>query len=144
MTRPARHPPPEFDETTPLRLDVAARIAFPGGGISASSLRRERDNGNLVIVPIAGKDFVTLQAIAEMREKCRVNPRVRGSGCAKPAAVPTEAPAPPCGSSLTEESSTALAAAQASVAKLKNGSPTTSRKSTGPKPSATVIPAKFR
>jgi len=57
---------------TPLRLDLAARVAFPGGGMTASGLRREAARGHLTIERIAGKDFTTLGAIAAMREKCRV------------------------------------------------------------------------
>ena len=37
MTHPARHPPPEIGDTTPLLLDVAARMAFPDGGMSGGS-----------------------------------------------------------------------------------------------------------
>ena len=68
------------DRNTPLRLKDAAAIAFPNGGITAASLRREAAKGRLVIERIAGKDFVTLAAIDEMRARCRV-----------PAAAPTPA-----------------------------------------------------
>src|SRR5690349_6780613 len=56
----------------PLRLAVAAAVAFPDGSMSSSGLRREAARGRLAIERIAGKDFTTLAAIAEMREKCRV------------------------------------------------------------------------
>ena len=45
---------------TPLRLDVAAKLAFPDGSVTAGSLRREARAGRLVIERIAGKDFTTL------------------------------------------------------------------------------------
>jgi len=59
---------------TPLRLDVAAKIAFPRGGMSESGLRREAKRGRLVIERVAGKDFTTLNHIERMRELCRVKP----------------------------------------------------------------------
>jgi len=60
------------DDDTPLRLDVAARLAFPDGSISGAALRRAARAGRLVIERIAGKDFVTLAAIRTMREQSRV------------------------------------------------------------------------
>lgn len=56
----------------PLRLSVAAKIAFPDGSMTVSGLRREAGRGRLRIERIAGKDFTTLSAIDEMRELCRV------------------------------------------------------------------------
>lgn len=61
----------EIADDTPLRLDAAAAIAFPGGGMTASGLRRERDAGRLTTELIAGKEFTTLADIARMRELCR-------------------------------------------------------------------------
>lgn len=40
--------------------------------MTAAGLRREAQRGRLVIERIAGKDFVTLAAIKEMRKLCRV------------------------------------------------------------------------
>jgi len=57
---------------TPLRLDSAAKIAFPDGGMTAAGLRREWKRGRLVIERVAGKDFTTLNHIERMREQCRV------------------------------------------------------------------------
>jgi hypothetical protein len=59
---------------TPLRLGVAASLAFPDGSMSASGLRRESARGRLVIERIAGKDYTTLANIELMREKCRLAP----------------------------------------------------------------------
>jgi hypothetical protein len=47
----------------PLRLDIAVKIAFPYGGMTVSGLRKEYARGRLVIERIAGKDYVTLNAI---------------------------------------------------------------------------------
>jgi hypothetical protein len=51
---------------TKLRLEAAARIAFPDGSISVSALRREAAAGRLTIYAIAGKHFTTLADIEEM------------------------------------------------------------------------------
>ena len=56
-----REIPKDIGLDTPLRLDVAARVAFPGGGMTASGLRREAARGRLQIERIAGKDYTTWQ-----------------------------------------------------------------------------------
>ena len=65
---------------TPLRLEVAARLAFPDGSITVSGLRREIARGRLAFEMIAGKQFTTLTNIAEMRELCRTPVRDLASG----------------------------------------------------------------
>jgi hypothetical protein len=67
-------------DDTPLRLDEAARVAFPGGGMTAAGLRRESKRGRLVVERIGGKDFTTLDYIKRMRELCRVRPNPRDTG----------------------------------------------------------------
>ncbi|WP_439357964.1 excisionase [Bradyrhizobium sp. DASA03007] len=57
---------------TPLRLEYAARIAFPDGSIGLRGLRREAAKGRLNIELIAGKQYTTLADIDEMRKLCRV------------------------------------------------------------------------
>jgi hypothetical protein len=71
----------DVTETTPLRLSVAAALAFPDGAMTVSGLRRECARGRLVIERIAGKDYTTLANIDIMRELCRVKRKVSGSGC---------------------------------------------------------------
>jgi hypothetical protein len=56
----------------PLRLSIAAKLAFPDGSMTASGLRREAARGRLRVERIAGKDYTTLEAINRMRELCRV------------------------------------------------------------------------
>jgi hypothetical protein len=69
----AKIPPCEAIKTdTPLRLAVAAALAFPDGSMTASGLRREALRGRLVIERIAGKDYTTLANVAQMRVLCRV------------------------------------------------------------------------
>src|SRR6516165_9350072 len=70
----------DISDDQPLRLAVAAALAFPDGSMSASGLRREAARGRLAIERIAGKDYCTLAAISEMRAKCRVNPKGLDSG----------------------------------------------------------------
>lgn len=65
----------EIQDDTPLRLEVAAALAFPDGGVSASGLRRERDNGRLVTFFVANKEFTTLDAVKRMIEACAVATR---------------------------------------------------------------------
>lgn len=76
-------PRAEIEADTPLRLSVAAVIAFPDGSMSASGLRRESARGRLQIERIAGKDYTTLASIERMRELCRVEAKVhhRQSDC---------------------------------------------------------------
>ena len=79
-----KHDATEIGPDTPLRLKTAVEIAFPDGGMTVSGLRREAAKGNLVIETIAGKQFVTLHAIEEMRTKCRVEAKGHGSGSSQP------------------------------------------------------------
>jgi hypothetical protein len=65
---------------TPLRLDVAAALAFPDGSMTLSGLRREAVKGRLEIERIAGKDYTTLANIARMRDLCRVQAKEQDCG----------------------------------------------------------------
>lgn len=76
----AKAPPANIGRNTPLRLAVAAKLAFPDGGITAKSFRLESSRGRLVIERIAGKDFVTLSAIEDMRRLCQVQNNQKKSG----------------------------------------------------------------
>ena len=69
----------QFDPDAPLRLSVAAKLAFPDGSMTASGLRREAARGRLRIERIANKDFVTLAEIKRMRELCRVPASEQGT-----------------------------------------------------------------
>lgn len=55
----------------PLRLSIAAKLAFPDGSMTASGLRREGKRGRLEIVRVAGKQYTSLEAIKRMIELCR-------------------------------------------------------------------------
>jgi hypothetical protein len=69
---------------TPLRLKVAAALAYPDGSMTASGLRKEARKGRLILERTAGKYYTTLAAITRMRELCRQNPKILGSDCTKP------------------------------------------------------------
>jgi hypothetical protein len=59
----------EIGPDTPLRLDVAAALAYPDGSMSASGLRREASRGRLVIERVAGKDYTTLAYLKKWHEE---------------------------------------------------------------------------
>src|SRR5262245_47253848 len=112
---------------TPLRLDIAAAFAYPDGSMTASGLRREAGRGRLAIERGAGKDYTTLPAIAEMRERCRQNTKDRASGCARLGATGEAEPRTGrSGSSSTENIRRARAAAATIVLALKQPSKLTS------------------
>jgi hypothetical protein len=94
----------EVSDVTPLRLDVAAAMAFPGGSMMASGLHREC--GRLVIERIAGNDYTTLWNIGLMRELCRVERLGHNSGCSPPAADVTVISSQPCGAARTVNANT--------------------------------------
>jgi hypothetical protein len=80
MTRATLPPRDAITPDTPLRLSVAAALAFPDGSMTGSGLRREGARGRLVIERVAGKDYTTLANIERMRELCRVEVKVPDSG----------------------------------------------------------------
>src|SRR5437016_6269673 len=128
---------------TPLRLDVAAALAYPDGSMTSSGLRREAARGRLAIERVAGKDYTTLAAIENMRALCRVPQKAPVSGFAPKNETSTARSASArCGSSETDRARSARAAlqkiARAPNAPLASISPT----STGPTESADVIPLK--
>src|SRR5574337_414288 len=88
MSRTAAVDIPAISSDTPLRLAEAVALAFPAGGMTVSGLRREIARGRLPVEMIAGKQFVTLDGIAHMRQLCRVQVKVHVCSSAKPAMAP--------------------------------------------------------
>ena len=117
----------DVTDDMPLRLDLAARLAFPDGSIGLSGLRREAARGNLEVFRIAGKHMTTLRAIREMLERCRVKPSQPAYGSSQPATTVELS-----GSSLIEESRSAQAALNLRLEQLKGNLPNTSRPSASP------------
>ena len=108
-----------YGNDRPLRLAVAAKVAFPDGSMTASGLRREAKRGRLVVERIAGKDYTTLDAIQEMRRLCRVEAKGRACGSNQPEENRAEYSSTPSGSSGTGAPSGALAQARAKLQRLK-------------------------
>jgi hypothetical protein len=99
----------DIDCDAPLRLNEAAKIAFPCGGMTAAGLRREAKRGRLVIARIAGKDFTTLNHVKRMVELCHVSQAHRDSGNGRNGEIRRAAlPTPLSGSSWMEDASSAL------------------------------------
>ena len=68
---------------SPLRLEVAVKLAFPMGGLTVSGLRKEIARGRLKAEVIAGKFYTTLANIDGMRALCRVPAKGRVSESAQ-------------------------------------------------------------
>src|SRR3974390_488922 len=124
---------PEIKTDTPLRLAVAAKIAFPDGSITASSLRRENQRGRLEIERIAGKDYTTLANIERMRQLCRVERKPSDSGCDPNGVTATVTSVTLAGSSSTATSISPQAALRARLRQHKPNSPTMSRQNINPR-----------
>ncbi|MCJ8509523.1 excisionase [Rhizobium lemnae] len=101
----------------PIRLAVAAKLAFPDGSMTASGLRCEFKKGNLAVELIANKQYTTLNSINEMRAKCRENQKARASTGESRAQAGLDN-----GLSSTERLSAAQAAASMIAQKLKSHS----------------------
>ncbi|EKF40020.1 hypothetical protein NA8A_23013 [Nitratireductor indicus C115] len=128
--RPERASDVEDDE--PVTLAEACRLFF-GGRLSPSALRTEAAKGNLDIIQIARKDFVTRRAIEEMKERCRVSRARPASGSDR---------TPPPGSSRTERGVSAQDAVRMMLKQRKERSETTS--TADKKPRTAVVPPKSR
>src|SRR5262245_51784880 len=128
---PTLPPRDQIAPDAPLRLRVAAALAYPDGSMTASGLRREAARGLLAIERVAGKDYTTLAAIERMRELCRQNPKAGDCGSEKrdetrPEGSPTE----PSGSFSMESIKRAQSAAAMIVTELKESLRPTSTAST--------------
>src|SRR5947207_15387661 len=109
VRRPADLTQADIADDEPIRLSVAAALAFSDGSMTASGLRREAARGRLTIERIAGKDFTTLRAINQMREQCRVTAKVQDFGCSHRDGTNTVGLSnKPCGSSATAGSNEAM------------------------------------
>ena len=142
-----RHSVPARDEIrpdTPLRLSVAAALAFPDGSMTASGLRRECARGRLVVERIAGKDYTMLVNIDRMRELCRVQQKESASGFGPKSGTSMAASASVrCGSFETDRARSARAALHR-IAKAPSAlSASTSQTSTNPIAPAAVIPSEI-
>jgi hypothetical protein len=137
----------EIREDMPLRLAVAAAIAYPDGSMTASGLRREAARGRLVIERTAGKDYTTLRDIGRMRELCRVESLGHASGCSPPTADVTATSSRQYGASKMVDTNIAQATALRIANRLitqhsKTHLPLTSATGRSRRGKATVVPIK--
>lgn len=131
--------PPNVDASTPLRLEIAARLAFPDGSLSVAALRRLAADGLLTIIALRGKHFTTLADIEEMKSKCRVQAKGPASSYRKPKTGNGS------GSSATASAPSALDALRATAKVLKENLPPTSPQSTTHEQAeAVVIPMRSK
>lgn len=134
MKRPIRIPDAsEITDETPLLLDVAARIAFPDGSVSALALRNAAGRGELGYERIGGRIYTTFAAIGEMRAACRRTPKARSAGSSVLPVRCDQEPAP----SATKEDleaarDAAVLVAETLLAKSKANSPNGRRKAIRP------------
>jgi hypothetical protein len=143
--------PAAITPDTPLRLERAAKLAFPDGGVTASTLRREHARGNLNIETVGNKQFTTLRAIEEMRMKkrCQGKQKESASTSPRPAGVAPNCTSATLGSSETERIKSAQASLRLTGQKLSSSSRSPSKSSLNTKgpntkspASGTVIPIK--
>lgn len=113
----------DFRDDDPITLSEASEIVLRGA-VTVSTLRAEIRRGNLVVEKIGKNLFTTPADIREMRKRCRVQQ-------SRPASISEKiSTADTSGSSATATGTDELAALRASVNSLKNGSLSTSSKST--------------
>jgi hypothetical protein len=111
----------DIGDDEPIPLAEAAKLFFRGR-LTKSSLRTEARKGNLEIIQIANKDFVTRNGINRMMEKCRKNASQQGSGSEK---------TPEHGSSRTAVGVSPQDAARLKLQQLSKNLPNTSQTTTG-------------
>jgi hypothetical protein len=135
--------PTQIGPDTPLRLEVAVKLAFPAGGMTDAGLRTEIKRGTLPYEIIAGKIYVTLAGLNEMRKTCRVPAKEQGSGSNPQSGT---ARARLSDRKPTSSETGKLSAARAALRQTLNGptncSPSTSDQSDKSAESATVVPLK--
>jgi len=108
------------DDDKPITLKQASE-EFP---FTLSTLRAERDRGRLTTYRIGKRDYTTVADIRGMIQECRVEPKARAFTL-----IQNESSGP----SATERASSALAAANETVLRLKSISRNTSPISISPK-----------
>lgn len=116
------------EDDEPVTLAEACRLFF-GGRLSPSSLRTEAAKGNLDIMQIARKDFVTRRAIEEMKVRCLRSASRLASG-SEPKPTPAAESNRP-GSSSTASGMSAQDALRIRLEKLSESSSSRRRSTNG-------------
>ena len=120
----------DIGDDVPVTLDEACALFFRGA-LTKSALRTEARKGNLELIRIANKDFVTHEGVKRMVEKCRKNESHQGFISGK-----TETGA--FGSSETEPLMSAQDAVRERLQKRKENSASISQRNSNR--SAAVVP----
>lgn len=126
----------DFRDDDPITLSEASEIVLRGA-VTVSTLRAEIRRGNLVVERIGKNLFTTPADIREMRKRCRVQQSRPASISEKTKAADTS------GSSATATGTRELDLLKQSVNALKNGSLSTSSKSTRRSQHKAVDPIPF-
>ena len=129
----------DIGDDDPVTLDEACRLFFRGV-LTKSSLRTESRKGNLEIIRIANKDFVTRKGVKRMIEKCHKSESRPGFTSEQTKTVEVSQSAH--GSSATERPISAQDALRTKLQKRKENSANTSPKSSSQ--SAAVVPLTSR
>ena len=124
----------EIGDDEPITLDDACQLFFRGK-LTKSSLRTEARRGNLELIRIANKDFVTRNGVKRMIEKCRKSESHQGSTSGRTAPENH-------GSSEMAEQISAQDAVRIRLQKRKESSTNTLPKKSSP--SAAVVPLRSR
>lgn len=111
-----------------LTLSEACEVFFRGR-VKPATLRAEARRGRLILMRIGRADFVTPSAVREMMKLCQDPQKGHDSGS-------TQGNAP--GSSATDRSRDALAAANSIATELKKGSRPTLQKNSSPSPAKVI------
>lgn len=78
-------------DTTPVRLALAAELAFPDGSVTYETLRQEVAAGRLTGWKIGNKPLTSQAEINLWLKRCRVNNAPRGvTGVADPSDLPSD------------------------------------------------------
>ena len=118
----------DFRDDDPITLSEASEIVLRGA-VTVSTLRAEIRRGNLVVERIGKNLFTTPADIREMRRRCRVQ-QSRPASISEKTNRQKMAPTDTSGSSATATGTRELDLLKQSVNALKNGSLSTSSKST--------------
>lgn len=115
----------EILDNDPITLAEASKVILRGR-VTISALRAEIRRGNLTVEKIGKNLYTTPAAVREMRERCRVKPSPHDSTSERTETAKAH------GSSETTAKTDELALLRGIVTGLKDGSLTTSCKSTQP------------
>ncbi len=119
----------DIAEDAPIRLSEAARLCFPDGSMTDVGLRRLAKRRLLAFEIINNRYYTTIQAIKEMRQRCRVDPKVRDCGSGPVAVTAMANSMEQCSSSLIKDAKSRLDARLTKPTKPNGRLQTTSRKS---------------